>query len=277
MKEANNKIKGSIKENVSLMKTPLMSILPGQISFFIILSIIPLASIFVMLISKLSINIDAITNIINHYIPQGVASIILSILNNQKAGVVDILFILAALYLAAKATHSIIIASTQIYNGKQENFIRTRIKAIIMLIILLFVVITGIGILFLGSKLIIYIKSINGDINQILYWAYTILKWPFVFFVTFFSVKIIYTIAPNVKIPSSSVNKGALFTTSISMVTTVVYSFYITHFANFSKFYGSLSNIIILMIWIYWISYIFVYGMTINEYKLNSKNNKSLD
>lgn len=277
MKEANNKIKGSIKENVSLMKTPLMSILPGQISFFIILSIIPLASIFVMLISKLSINIDAITNIINHYIPQGVASIILSILNNQKAGVVDILFILTALYLAAKATHSIIIASTQIYNGKQENFIRTRIKAIIMLIILLFVVITGIGILFLGSKLIIYIKSINGDINQILYWAYTILKWPFVFFVTFFSVKIIYTIAPNVKIPSSSVNKGALFTTSISMVTTVVYSFYITHFANFSKFYGSLSNIIILMIWIYWISYIFVYGMTINEYKLNSKNNKSLD
>lgn len=277
MREANNKIKGSIKENVSLMKTPLMSILPGQISFFIILSIIPLASIFVMLISKLSINIDAITNIINHYIPEGVANVILSILNNQKAGVVDILFILTALYLAAKATHSIIIASTQIYNGKQENFIRTRIKAIIMLIILLFVVITGIGILFFGSKLIMYIKSINGDINQILYWAYTILKWPFVFFVTFFSVKIIYTIAPNVKIPSSSVNKGALFTTSISMVTTVVYSFYITHFANFSKFYGSLSNIIILMMWIYWISYIFVYGMTINEYKLNSKNNKSLD
>lgn len=277
MREPNNKIKGSIKENVSLMKTPLMSILPGQISFFIILSIIPLASIFVMLISKLSINIDAITNIINHYIPEGVANVILSILNNQKAGVVDILFILTALYLAAKATHSIIIASTQIYNGKQENFIRTRIKAIIMLIILLFVVITGIGILFFGSKLIMYIKSINGDINQILYWAYTILKWPFVFFVTFFSVKIIYTIAPNVKIPSSSVNKGALFTTSISMVTTVVYSFYITHFANFSKFYGSLSNIIILMMWIYWISYIFVYGMTINEYKLNSKNNKSLD
>ena len=28
---------------------------------------------------------------------------------------------------------------------------------------------------------------------------------------------------------------------------------------------------IVLMLWIYWLCYVFVFGMTINEYKLNNK------
>ena len=62
MKKSKEKIKGSINENMKLMSTPLMSILPGQISFFVILSIIPLASLLAMLISKLSFNFDAVTS-----------------------------------------------------------------------------------------------------------------------------------------------------------------------------------------------------------------------
>ena len=60
MNNTKEKVKSSIKENWALMKTPLMSILPGQISFFVVLSIIPLASIFIMFLSKLSVNLDAI-------------------------------------------------------------------------------------------------------------------------------------------------------------------------------------------------------------------------
>ena len=58
MKENKEKIKGHVRENVNLMSTPLMSILPGQISFFVILSIIPLISLLVMFASKLSISFD---------------------------------------------------------------------------------------------------------------------------------------------------------------------------------------------------------------------------
>ena len=96
-----------------------------------------------------------------------------------------------------------------------------------------------------------------------------------VFFMIFIAIKVIYTIAPNVTIPSKSVNKGALFTTIIWGATTFIYSFYVTHLANYSKFYGNLSNLIILMIWIYWMSYIFVLGMTINNYKLNEELEKT--
>lgn len=280
MKKQKEKIKGSIKQNIELMNTPLMSILPGQISFFVILSLIPLASLIIMLASKLSLSFDAVTAFINHYLPEGVAGVILSIFEQQRVGTLDVLFIITAFYLAAKATHSIIIASTQIYNGRQRNFIRTRIKAIIMLLILIFLFISVIGILTIGSRIIAYITEINGSISPYVSLFYNIIKWPFVFFMIFVAIKVIYTIAPNDNIPSHSVNKGALLTTAVWVLTTYVYSFYVTNLANYTKFYGNLSNLIILMIWIYWMCYVFVFGMTMNEYRLNlEKTNKikSLD
>ena len=270
MKNKTEKIKGVAKENVDLMSLPLMSILPGQISFFVILSIVPLASVLVMLITKLSLNNDVVTSFITHYIPGGVGSVLLSTLESQKLTSFDLFFIIAAFYLASKATHSIIVASTRIYNGEQRNFVRTRIKAILMLLILILLVLVLVGVLTVGSKIVEYICTLNADAN-IVNTIYTILKWPFVFFMIFFTIKVIYTIAPNVSIPSKSVNKGALLTTVVWVISTFFFSFYVTNLANYTKFYGNLSNLIILMMWIYWLCYIFVYGMTINEYKLNNK------
>ena len=100
-----------------------------------------------MFASKLSLSFDSVTNFITHYVPTGVSGLIISIFEQQRVGTLDVLFIITAFYIAAKATHSIIIASTQIYGGKQRNFVRTRIKAIIMLIILIFLVLSIVGIL----------------------------------------------------------------------------------------------------------------------------------
>lgn len=274
MKKSKEKIKGSINENIKLMSTPLMSILPGQIAFFVILSIIPLASILAMFISKLSFNFDAVTTFISHYLPSGVTNIVLSIFEQQRVTSFDLFFIITAFYLASKATHSIIIASTQIYNGKQKDFLRTRIKAILMLIILVILVITLVGVLTIGGRLVDYLSEVNGSIHPVINTIYTIFKWPFMFFMVFFTIKIIYTIAPNINIPSSSVNKGALLTTIVWVLSTYGFSFYVINLANYTKFYGNLSNLIILMIWIYWLSYVFVFGMTINEYKLNNKEHE---
>lgn len=148
-----------------------------------------------------------------------------------------------------------------------------------MLIIIIFLVLSIIGILTLGSRIIMYVAEVNGNISDYVTLAYNIIKWPFVFFMIFVTIKMLYTIAPNVQIPSKSVNKGALLTTFVWVITTFVYSFYVTNLANYTKFYGNLSNLIILMIWIYWMCYIFVFGMTMNEYKMNAEkeDKKSLE
>ena len=48
------------------------------------------------------------------------------------------------------------------------------------------------------------------------------------------------------------------------IIVTSIYSFYINHFAAYDVFYGSLANIVILMVWFYLLSYIFTIGIALN-------------
>ena len=47
---------------------------------------------------------------------------------------------------------------------------------------------------------------------------------------------------------SKNTTKGAIFTTIGWIVATYIYSFYVTNFSTYDKFYGNLSSLIILMI-----------------------------
>jgi uncharacterized BrkB/YihY/UPF0761 family membrane protein len=73
--------------------------------------------------------------------------------------------------------------------------------------------------------------------------------------------------APDKKLISRHVSGGALFTTVAWIGITSLYSYYIANFANYSVFYGSLANIVILMIWVYLLSYAFVIGMAMNYHQ----------
>ena len=70
--------------------------------------------------------------------------------------------------------------------------------------------------------------------------------------------------APDQKIQSNEVNKGAIFTTVGFVLITYLYSLYTTHFANYDVFYGNLASIIVLIIWLYLLSYIFTIGLALN-------------
>ena len=73
-----------------------------------------------------------------------------------------------------------------------------------------------------------------------------------------------YVIAPDTKIDSSSTTLCAIFTTISWVIGTEIYSIYVNLFANYNIFYGSISNIVILLLWVYLLSYVFVLGIAMN-------------
>jgi membrane protein len=99
---------------------------------------------------------------------------------------------------------------------------------------------------------------------EIIYQVYQLVKYPIIIFVLYGNIRLLYTIAPDEKIESVTTRKGALFTTIGWVLATEIYSFYIGTFASYSIFYGSISNILVLLLWVYILSYIFVLGMGLN-------------
>ena len=243
-----------------------MRILPGQIAFFLILSIFPLITILGLLMSTFAISFEAMLNFFGDILPLQVVNILESYIHS---GITTntILTLLIGFFLAANGPHSIIVAADTLYNIDGQSFFRTRIKAILMTIILLVVfVILVVGLAF-GNTIIksLLAHGLFEGFGSQIYNIYILFKWPLAILLIFLCVKLLYTMAPDKQIPSSHVNRGAGFTTICWAILTFLYSFYINNFSHYDLFYGSLANIIILMMWVYIVSYVLVIGMAINS------------
>lgn len=254
------------KRLIKNIKKPEMLILPGQLSFFFLLTLVPLTALFISILSKINITTNFIEGIVN--IPIALESIINTLSNNSTANTNTIIFFISALVLASNGTHSMIIASNKLYNIKDRDYLSRKIKSIIMLLVLIGLLLFIMVVPVFGDMIINLIGNITGNtIGSIVKLIYNILKYPISILLVFYAVKLLYIMAPDIKVNSKEVNYGALFTSFAWVLVTQGYSLYIEHFSNYSNFYGSLSNLLILMWWIYILSYIFVLGIGLNVTK----------
>ena len=248
-----------ISNVIEILKRPDMCILPGQLAFFFILSLVPILTLLSFLGSFFNISISDINSYFNIHIGNEILEIIKPSIGYSELKLQLIILILVSLYLSSNGTNSIIIAADNIYNIKQKSYLYRRIKAIIMVFIMIILFLFILLVPIFGTFIL---KLLIG--NSLVYKFMNIIKIPFSFIVIYILIKIIYTIAPDKQIPSKFVTKGALFTSTLWIISTCIYTAYATHIAHYKVYYSGLSNVIILMIWIYILSYIFVIGICIN-------------
>ena len=268
--------RGFFKKILELIKKPELRILPGQLAFFLVLSLIPLVALIGAIASVLSIPVDTIRDAITGTVPKAVADIIANVMTAKGLSFNILAFFIAAFVLASNGTNSMIITSNEIYKIKTEHFFKRRLKAVLMTL-------TIVGLFFFllvvpiwGDTIFDIIKasaSKNIPIDFI-YRLFKILQYPIIIIVLYVNIKLIYVIAPDEKIESATATKGAIFTTIGWILASEIYSFYIATFSNYSLFYGSISNVVILLLWVYILSYIFIFGMIINasSYKNQVEN-----
>ena len=272
MKKLNKSFKRFIKDVIKMIRKPVMSVLPGQLSFFLLLSLIPIIMITGLIASFFSISTDSIIDFISNSFPGGTSTLLIPLLSGRGIDYSIIILIVSALLLVSKGTRSIMRVASTLYGSEDTNTIKEIIKSFILAIILMLLITFIIVIPVLGGKVLELLHNFElvSVITDNIIIIYNLLKWPISIFIIFICIKIIYTISPNKKIPGKTVNVGSLFTTILWTLATSLYSFYITHFSNYNIFYGSASNIIVLMLWMYIISYIFVLGMSINASYIKS-------
>lgn len=268
------KIKEYIKKLYEIIITPSMAYLPGNLAFFLVLSIFPILTLIGVIASQFSINIDSFTNVISTTLPVEVSNILVSFIQGKGLDTNIGIFMILGFFLASNGAHAIILVSNNLYGFPNSDYIKRRVKAVFIIILIVLLLIFMLGFLAFGNHLLnLLLKQIpDKNIVKLIYNLFYILKWPVAIFTIFFNVKLIYTIAPDWKIMSRHTTHGAVFTTLSWIVVIQIYSYWVTHFANYGRFYGSLSNIAVLMLLIYIISYILVIGIAINvktyEYKI---------
>lgn len=259
-----------------IISKPEMGVLPGQIAFFLVLSIIPMVTLVGCIGGFFSLSIHSLSEFVVDALPKDVTDLLLPYITTRASKLNIILFMILGFVVASNGCYSIICACNTLYQVRINGYLKNRFKAIVLTLILVVLFVFVIAFLAFGDVIlnaILHFGFLKG-MSEKLYFVFLLLKWPMALLIIFVVVKLIYKFAPDQNIEGKYLNNGTLFTSFSWLFVTAIYSFYVNNFAYYDLFYGAVANIVILMFWVYILSYLLVIGMAINVNDYNMNKNK---
>ncbi len=262
---------------INLLYSKELGILPAGLAYSFVLALIPIISLIFYLVTTINVSADFIMNFINNTFPEGVTSLIQPVFI-ENLSVSSLVTLILGLIVTVNGFSAMIIASNTIYEIDNAPVIKRLFKSLILSIILIILITFMVFVPLLGNsiiKLLSLLGTFISDNEYLVNVLYFILRVPVALLVVFVLVKLIYIIAPDQHIPSKSTTPGALFTTISWVVLTVGFSYYINNIARYDRVYGNLANVVIIMLWFYFLAYILVIGMIINKRVVNNSIDKT--
>jgi membrane protein len=90
-------------------------------------------------------------------------------------------------------------------------------------------------------------------------------RWPLLALVVLILLALLYRYGPCRRSAKWRwVSVGSVFATVLWLIASAGFSFYVSHFANYDRIYGSLGAVVVLLVWLYLSFYIVLLGAEIN-------------
>lgn len=236
-----------------------LSLFPTIIFLFQLVSLIPLDSIAPSLFEFLQENLP------KQAFPF-VESTIQSILERQDGGKLTLGFLLA-IFFASNGMASLMSAfskDNKKLTPKRRNFFSHRLTAIGLTLLLAMVFILTVVFITGGRFFITHIAEQMGVNQGITYLLVVIVKSVLTFLLILNSISLIYYFAPPVVEKWNYFSPGSIFCSITMVITSLLFSWYLNSFGQYSILYGSLGTMMITMIWIYINSMILLIGFEMN-------------
>jgi membrane protein len=179
--------------------------------------------------------------------------------------------LLLAIFFSSNAMMGVLRSFDKNYLGfRTRKFINKR-KVALQLTLIVFVLIFICILLLVAQSAVLKWVGVKGvTIRSII----ENIRWILLILLTFFIVSFIYRHGPALSKKWKLLTPGAVFATSLMIFATWLVSYWVTHFSNYNKLYGSIGAIFILMSLIYANSLALLMGFELNVTLANMKREK---
>ncbi|MFE5320494.1 YihY/virulence factor BrkB family protein [Paenibacillus sp. NPDC056579] len=241
--------------------------LAAQLTYYLVLSFFPFLIFLVALLSFTDFSADEALERLSLILPdmsnKTLSDVFHEIEETRSSSLVSI-GLIATLWSASNGINAVIKGINKAYDQEEDRpFWKVRLFSLGTTIVLAAAILLSFVMLVFGRKIgewLYHTARLPGDFSNIWAWAqYTV---PLAVIWTMFCL--IYSFLPNVRLRFREVIPGAVFATVGWIAASLLFSFYVNHFDSYTKTYGSIGGIIVLLIWLYLSSMIILLGGELN-------------
>ncbi|MBR6736807.1 MAG: YihY/virulence factor BrkB family protein [Clostridia bacterium] len=237
----------------------------GALVFFVVLGLVPTVYFLGLLLSFFGLKLQAHNGALFVELLPLFDFLTESATRLKAGGNAFLVFI--AIYSSSSAFFHLKVAGEMLYNHKPKNKIYIKISSILANVTMSFLFATVIALVGLAFSL--FSRFLGALTTPLL-----IVTYGFIYFL--FALLLNLYACPY-KITVKEVYLGALYTTILSVIETLIFIFYVRNFARFNEIYGAISTLVIFLSWAFLIMKTLVGGITLNVYRLGSiKRRKGL-
>lgn len=247
-----------------------ITVYAAHASFFIVIAFFPFLMLLLSLIQLIpTVSKSDLMELLVHIMPDMLDSLMINIVNDlyvKSPGAILSITALTGLWSAARGMMSIERGLNRIYCiHEKRNYILRRFICAGYTLIMMVVCVVSLTLLVFGNtlqNLILQLFPIFGTVTRDVLSFRSLLSM--ILFLS--SFVILYTFVPTKMQNPWHQIPGAAFTSVCWMLFSYAFSLYFSNFSNYSYMYGSLTAIVLLMLWLYFSICIIFIGAEINYF-----------
>lgn len=240
----------------------------AQAAFFILLSFIPIVLLLMTLVQYTNISQEMAGDTLMQVVPAEFKVLVSEIINEvyQKSSSTVPVTAVVTLWSAGKGINALTTGFNSVYHVEEtRNYITGRIRSALYTLIFIVAVVASLVLMVFGNtiqKTLVQYHPMLAQVTSFILGMRTMIMIVALMLVFL----VLYKFIPNRKASFRSQLPGAMISSVAWAIFSLGFSLYLDVFPGFSNMYGSLTTIVLVLLWMYFCMYIILIGAEINAY-----------
>ena len=235
-----------------------ISLFPALIFLFTLLPLLPVTADYFTILK------ESMTGILPEQAHAYLFSTIEDVVSIKRGGLQSVSFLFAIIFSSTGMVtlmHGFNKSYERVF--KKRSFVKNRLVAIFLTLLFVILFIISMLLIIFGRPLL-DLGLNKTDLISHSAVVMQVIKWAIVTTFLYMGITIIYRYGSAMQKRIRWLNSGAILATSVSIIASVIFAFFINNFGRYNDIYGSIGALIVLLLWIQINAIIVLIGFELN-------------
>ncbi|MDR2939351.1 MAG: YihY/virulence factor BrkB family protein [Clostridiales bacterium] len=239
-----------------------------EVTYKLLLSIFPFIIFVISILGFLELDSGIIFDMVSGTLPKEgmeIINVFLDEVIDSKSTEILSTSLLLSIMSSSSGFLSVISCINKAYGFEDKrNFVIKRIVAVLMVFAFVSAIVVSILLLIFGDSIRKLLISYDIVPTPVLNYMFSFSSYLFAMLILFLIAILIFKLASSRELSMFSLMPGAFVCVLFWVASSKIFNIYVNNFSKYSKVYGSIGSVFILMFWINLISFFLLLGSEIN-------------